>query len=57
MKKLLIEMIIIVSFVVGVGTWTLNEWHKRYPEPVKIEKQVNVYQGIWHKAHLEVIGK
>lgn len=55
MKKLLLEIIIIVSLVTAFGAWTLGEWRKRYPEPVKVEKQVKVYPGIWHKTYLEVV--
>lgn len=54
-KKLLVEMLIIVSFVSAFGFWAMGEWRKRYPEPVKIEKQVKVYQGKWHKTYLEVM--
>lgn len=52
MRKLLIQMIIIVSLVTAFGAWTLNEWRKRYPEP---EKQMKIYKGKWHKTYLEVI--
>lgn len=31
MKKLLCEMLIIVSLVTVFGFWMLNEWRKRYP--------------------------
>lgn len=52
MKKLLIEMIIIVSLVTAFGFWGLNEWRKRHPEPVK---QVKIYKGKWHSNYLEVM--
>lgn len=63
MKKLLIEMIIIVSLVTAFGAWTLSEWNKRHPEPVKIVKQaqvkdVKVYVGIWNRKMIrQTFGK
>lgn len=55
MKKLLFEMLIIVLFVTAFGLWAVKKWHKWHPEPVKVEKQVKVYEGKWHRSFLEVI--
>lgn len=65
MKKLMIEMLIIIVFVALFGGWALQEWRKRHPRLIGYNarfthnfspaKQVKVYQGKWHRDYLEII--